>query len=268
MWPLVFLRPFKLFVQFEQEIRNYTTKLADKYRVAAAEGTENTSGHADGKNEHSISPGKPQAAINGNDNRLLEDVEDESTESDGALRDLQLLLEIFDFDLKGLFDLRHRIQNGTAETIAFADLWHLFNHGDVVCTRECTQAYRILRFIGGREYLGDRQANTVVRNGADNDDDGFHTQYLVRGLERETPFTLQCFYYDFDGKRYGPRETIFKIQSYKGEVPITSLEVFPIRFCDDATIVENDFVQRGRRFVDLSPKFRLPEGRDRFSNHD
>ena len=256
VWPLVFLRPFKLFVQFEQEIRNYTTMLADKHKAAAAEGTESgiesTLGHTDQKTDHSISPRKLQAATNRNDSRLLEDFEDEPTESEEALRDLQLLIEVFAFDLKGLFDLRHRIQNGTAKMIAFADLWHLFSHGDVVCTPQCTQAYRILHFIGGREYLSGRRGFAAVRDDADGDDDEDHAQYAVQGREMEIPFTIQCLYYDFDGKRYGPKESTFRIRSYEGEIPITSLKVFPIKFCVDAAKLKNGFVQQGRRFVESS----------------
>jgi hypothetical protein len=45
---------------------------------------------------------------------------------------LQVLVDFMDTDLKPVFDLRREISDGTIHEIAFADLWYLFNPGDLV----------------------------------------------------------------------------------------------------------------------------------------
>ena len=48
------------------------------------------------------------------------------TLSKEGLDHLGLLVEILDYDLAGLFELRRQIEKGTLETIAFVDMWHLY----------------------------------------------------------------------------------------------------------------------------------------------
>ena len=71
-----------------------------------------------------------------------------------TLSHLALLIELFDTGLKGLFELRQAIADGTLEMIAFADLWHLYSMNDEVCSKyQSDQVYRVLHITGGRQYL-------------------------------------------------------------------------------------------------------------------
>ena len=259
--PVVFLRPFKLFVEFEDKIRTYTKELEMKWKLNTASPDDNPVIHIESDETTSIA---------------IEDV----TMSKEALTHLQLLIEFLDFDLKGLFELRRHVKEGTLKTIAFVDLWLLFSHGDEVCTNQyAAQIYRILHFTGGRRYLNPGLDDEIVvrrrERTRDRDRDRFgaparprETYYDDDEIQYLTPtkkgsdFVIQCFSFDYDGFDYGPSQQIFSILWYEGEVPITSLTVFPHRFRDvngripsiagKSIPTKQELIQRGKRFVKLS----------------
>ena len=256
--PVVFLRPFKLFVEFEDKIRAYTKELEVKWNVNNASPEAIPAIHIEG-DEAAAAP--------------IEDI----TMSKEALTHLQLLIEFLDFDLKGLFQLRRQVKEGTLKTIAFADLWLLFSHGDEVCTNQyAAQVYRILHFTGGRKYLNSGLDDEIVvrRRDRTRDRDRYgppraadpyyedsEVQYLTP-TKKGSDFVIQCFSFDYDGFDYGPSQQIFSILWYEGEVPITSLTVFPHRFRDvngripsiagKPIPTKQELIQRGKRFVKLS----------------
>ncbi|MCJ1438851.1 hypothetical protein MMC27_008241 [Xylographa pallens] len=257
--PVVFLRPFKLFVEFEDKIRTYTKELEVKWKLNNASPEATPVIHIEGDETDPIA---------------VEDV----TMSKEALTHLQLLIEFLDFDLKGLFELRRQVKEGTLKTIAFVDLWLLFSHGDEVCTNQfAAQVYRILHFSGGRRYLNSGLDDEIVvrrrertrdrdRYGApprarDTYYDDDEIQYLTP-TKKGSDFVIQCFSFDYDGFDYGPSQQIFSILWYEGEVPITSLTVFPHRFRDvngripsiagKPIPTKQELIQRGKRFVKLS----------------
>lgn len=63
-----------------------------------------------------------------------------------GLEHLRLLVEFMDKDLKPLIDLRKKIAERKLRKIAFADLWHLFEHGqEVRVPGNELQLYRVLK---------------------------------------------------------------------------------------------------------------------------
>ncbi|MCJ1285571.1 hypothetical protein MMC26_004912 [Xylographa opegraphella] len=257
--PVVFLRPFKLFVEFEIKIRAYTKDLEAKWK------------------SNNASPG-PTPFINIEGEKTPVTAGEDVTMSKEALAHLQLLIELLDFDLKGLFELRRQVKEGTLKTIAFVDLWLLFCHGDEVCTNQFgAQVYRILHFTGGRRYLNSGLDDDIVvrRRERSRDRDRYgapprpsdpyyddnEVQYLTP-TKKGSDFVVQCFSFDYDGFDYGPSQQIFSIPWYEGEVLITSLTVFPHRFRDVNGRVpsiagkpiptKQELIERGKRFVKLS----------------
>ncbi|KAK8030108.1 P-loop containing nucleoside triphosphate hydrolase protein [Apiospora rasikravindrae] len=131
---MVFLSPFKLFVMFEKEIRQSISDLEATMKE-----------DEDDKSR----PGDPPAP-----KRMMDKP---NFDNKDLLEDLKMLIQFMDEDLKPTFDLRQRIEEGTAETIAYADLWHLFHRGDYVLIQsDTTHAYKVLHFTGGREPLTER----------------------------------------------------------------------------------------------------------------
>ena len=127
LWDMVFLRPFKLFVTFEKEIRS----AFDALKV-------NTVKLDDNLDAKDLAQDKEEVARQALIQKLL-------------LEDMELLIEVLDIDLKSLFNLREEIRNGTLEKIAYSDLWHLFKYGDdIVASSNMSQVYRVVGFTVSR----------------------------------------------------------------------------------------------------------------------
>lgn len=121
--PVVLLRPFKLLVTYESAIRAEVRELEMKVEKEAKLAAETPLQGPDSKKE-------------------LPEFDNED-----LLADLKLLVEFLDVDLKPTFELRRKIKDGTAISIEFEDLWHLFESGDVVADQtNRSTAYRVLSY--------------------------------------------------------------------------------------------------------------------------
>jgi hypothetical protein len=121
----VFLRPFKLFVSYEKEIRAEVRELELKI-----------------EKEDELAGSAPQVP---GSRKELPDFDNRD-----LLADLKLLIEFLDIDLRATFELRRKIKEGTATHIEFQDLWHLFNPGDVIVDpSDESKVYRVLSYTVG-----------------------------------------------------------------------------------------------------------------------
>jgi len=181
-----------------------------------------------------------------------------------ALRDLRCLVRFMEHDVKPLSD---RFIRGNCFKVRFEDLWYLFKPGDDVVAPFDGERDRDLRKssdIDKRTYLDTTtpeitrrtfgRAWRVVHLGRGrqklcfcNEDDGLWLP--PSPLE---PFMLQCCYVDYNGTRYGPVLRSFEIRPFQGERDITSLEVFPLRFVEDADELKTKLKERGKLFCDLA----------------
>lgn len=126
---LVILRPFKLLVTFEKAIRVAFQEL--EKTVQSSKLNEQTGEQ----------PQQP---------KLLA-FKTKDTQNNHLLEDVRLLIEFLDVDLKSTLELRQRIKNGTATTVCFADLWHLFELGDIVTSqRDENQLYMVAKYTVGQ----------------------------------------------------------------------------------------------------------------------
>jgi hypothetical protein len=126
---IVFLRPFKLLVTYEEQIRQSLLKLEKE------------------NHERSIRQ----------EGRAQKEEDEKTFNFEDLLQDLKLLVDFLDGDLRPTFDLREKIRDGTATDIEYHDLWHLFRHGDIVTVEsDPSHAYRVVNFGGGREPLVDQ----------------------------------------------------------------------------------------------------------------
>lgn len=182
----------------------------------------------------------------GNGSQAIEpDAQTVDDTNDTSLRDeLRCLVTFMDTDLKDLFSVQKDIDGGTRKLIAFDHLWQLYKPGDVVISEKGQKhAYVVLHVTGGRSL----QRSSQVLDDNDDDDDAYFAKY-----PKTSPFVIDCFYLDFDGTKFGPLPQKFMLQEYEGDVPITSLEVFPTRFDDDPKKTEKALVRRGRKFARLA----------------
>lgn len=124
----VILRPFKIFVTYEQQIRRII-----RHQAEPSQETEQASDSQD-----------QSAKLRNEKDYETEDLE----------KDRELLGQFMDEDLRPLFQLRRAINDYTAKEIEYGDLWHLFKRGDIVMSQvNAAHAYRVVNFTGGREPL-------------------------------------------------------------------------------------------------------------------
>ena len=241
----VFLRPYKLFMVFEKEIRGQfeLLKTKNETRDGLAGSTKHkdvhiaTSGHAteattdDKEKEHLEQDG--EAATYGKEGKR--DVDSREV----ALQHLGLLERFFDNDLRSTFELRSNLKTGKARTIEYADLWHLYEPGQEIRSADNQlQIYQVTKFTGGRDILCKK--DSCVRE--------------VPGscITRGDVFSVECYRYDFDGSYYGPVFETFTIRNYEGLREITSLPVYPWLFDPNYSEEKKKLLKRGKKFIDHS----------------
>lgn len=165
-----------------------------------------------------------------------------------TLQQLRLLVEVFDTDLKAMFDMRRDIKEKRLSTIAFVDLWHLFEYGqDVRSDTSDSQVYRVMRWTGGREPLAKHGMLAELQARAAMD-----APYLQRGENRSEHFIVECVSFEFDGNNYGPVQKTFVIRKYDGEKAITHLALFPLAFDPNQERLRERLIARGTLYLQLS----------------
>lgn len=156
---------------------------------------------------------------------------------------LQLLVTTMDKYLGGLLSLRKAIQDRTVSKIRFEDLWHLFKPGDLVVTsRQPHQAYRVIYVSGGRPLL--TTASFRDREGVGEPTPVFQRHSQV------SPFSIDCVRLDFDGEKFGPIQERISVFEYEEDKMITNLAVYPMSYADKADELEEELLDRGRRFAE------------------
>lgn len=188
------------------------------------------------------------------------------TDSIEAMKDLRCLVRFMDEDLAD-FD-RYRKPN-PPRRVSFKDLWHLFKPGDEVFApvqavygtdegqrdpkkspprrlhhQRYQEAFRIISTWGGRSNLS-----------SDSDETALIPKQKIN------PFTLYCYYLDFNGKRFIPTTHHFDISPYEGEKDITSLELYPFAYLEDANKKRTALKERGELFREfVTFKHRMYKG--------
>ncbi|KAL9118676.1 MAG: hypothetical protein Q9187_004778 [Circinaria calcarea] len=246
--PIVVLRPYKIFVYYENEIRDTLRKLEAKWADA-----DNIPPSDNKTNDNTKSPRK----INPNPSHaeLIDSVE--------ALEDLRCLVQFIDLELRPVVD---SYKGASRQKVRFWELWYLFMPGKEVFAPLGSQdlgprdpevnalvdneqpmpkksleryqtVWRVVNTTGGRANLSpDVKGDDVIS---------------PRKVQAN-PFFLLCYYVDFNGERFQPVTYIFSIKPFEGEKDITSLEIYPLLYAENATEIRDQLRDRGERFREFT----------------
>ncbi|KAJ5377843.1 uncharacterized protein N7496_005252 [Penicillium cataractarum] len=229
--PLVLLRPFKLLVQYEQDIRSVHTQLRKKFEPTAVAEQAMTSS-PDENPESSQNSDQTGISLDADEVKLLEEYGSEQ-----AYKELCCLIEFMDRDLRPLGALR----SGFVEKVYYSELWHIFTPGEVVITRqEPVHAYRVLYVTGGRPYLC---PPTPKEN--QNEEVGYQVP------PKESDFVVLCYQVHYDGEKFGPVTQNFTVTSYNGRRSVRDLPIYPLRLAEDPSIKEK-LLSNGRKYLRVS----------------
>ncbi|KAK4454247.1 P-loop containing nucleoside triphosphate hydrolase protein [Podospora aff. communis PSN243] len=139
----------------------------------------------------------------------------EKEESRTTLEHLRCLLSFIDTDIKSRMDYLNNDPRCTK--VSFADVWYLFKPGDEVIHKSGKAAYRVLEVSSPSDHATP-WLNSKWRGGDD-------------GETPDTSYFVTCVAIDFDGKFFGPvKWGPWEIEKFRGEKPINTFDVYPIRF--------------------------------------
>jgi hypothetical protein len=288
----VMIRPFKVLLAFEQQYQNHLMALEEQIKKGEESVKESvqesTLPSSKGLTNGKTSPQEPDPTVVpptfhdwtdtyashsrllgelpelGSASKLLEPEEDPVAVRKETAEHLRCLLNFLNTDLKDDLETHRKLRSGTAKSVAFKDLWHLFYPGCLIFDNGLAQqAYRIRSVKGGRPRL--------CNSAPDRYADGYVDPYplprdpllpiTARNLnlteeELINPFTIECFSFDFDGEQFGPVQYDRVIERYDGVLPILKLPVFPIEYLPDFNKNDgnmlNKLLKRGKDFAELA----------------
>ncbi|KAI0508927.1 hypothetical protein F5B22DRAFT_658720 [Xylaria bambusicola] len=222
------LRPFKMLVYYEKQIRDRAAALEAKFAHATNTGTEENPANT-GNSEDDI-------AVNGS---LAMASDQANRQSDGkdagplaALLHIRCLLEFLDKDIGAK---KKHLRSTTCEKVTFSDIWYLFQPGEEVIDQDNKQAYRVLRVSTPKH----RVISPFTM---------FHKATSADAEEK--PAIIDCVYIDFDGEKLGPVTKSFSIPRFDQDKPVENLPIYPLRMVkgDD---YRDRLIERGRMLWDV-----------------
>ena len=167
-------------------------------------------------------------------------------ESERCFEELQVLRELLDGDLRSTFELQKQLREGTARSVSFPNLWHLYTLGAEVVSNSADrrrQIFRVVETSGGRPFFCSRHLLGLPHFEAEE----LHDKDALK-------FEILTHTYETDGKVLGMCQSIFTIKKYEGSKAITSLPRYPISYATDSNGLSprDFFIARGERYFDLA----------------
>lgn len=195
--------------------------------------------------------------------------------SEVALVQLKELLEFIESYLQVDVALFQEYKKGARPNVTFSNLWMLFDSTDTIfCPLkqrqnkiyadedededeffdtmefETPQVYRVLATLGGniRRPSRAKQKKSSRRFGQHIDDSS--PQHI---REKWASLYVDCYFIEFDGVRFRAIADAFEFKPFEGEVPVTSLEAFPILYFTSSTAGDiESLIRRGAHYADLT----------------
>ena len=180
---------------------------------------------------------------------------------------LQCLYDFVQEELLELIELRVKIAAGTLKAISFENLWHLFEPGDLIVSRDHghDQLYKAYSVTGGqirkRPRTSDelREIEQIRRDKSrfipvdiyevDYDDVEKEIREEGSSVGTWTPFQVDCYLMAYDGSDIGPVEDCKKVKHYFGERLVSELPLYPVRFHPEKDNFLRKMEDRGRKFL-------------------
>ena len=210
------------------------------------------------KFELSRSPG----SVGGDEKECKHELSEELLAQAEAITHLRILTKFMREDMKEIFAKHELLRSSQATTIAFQDLWHLFMAGDlVVAEDECTgrglELYQV-SILPACDSFSSRRPVKQIQTKTEGSHQLVESVYKEEPLSAMSVFTVDVFYFDFDGQKFGPVERRMQLVSYEGEKNILDLPLYPLRLRKDSSKFKAMMLGRGMKFRELSTTNEYP----------
>ncbi|KAK3987005.1 hypothetical protein QBC44DRAFT_332337 [Cladorrhinum sp. PSN332] len=213
---LVLLRPFRILIHYEKEVRDLYGRLASDL--------------AEGK-KPSPESSEPNVASQAAETPFMEDrtrskEEENRSELEQRVREgtstttlahLRCLVEFYDTYLSRKAEY---LISSACDQISFPDIWHLYKPGDFVISSNGKQAYRVVS-VSSPQHKGVSRRELYYQ--------------AIAGLSQgksstQDQISIVCVYIHYNGERLGPVTETFEIPRFDGERSLSSLNIYPLRY--------------------------------------
>ncbi|KAL8726302.1 MAG: hypothetical protein Q9166_006804 [cf. Caloplaca sp. 2 TL-2023] len=281
---LIIHRPFKVLLFYHDQIIDYLGELehdfAENTQCALGEqcnGSVDLEGRPSPQNSRNTrinsirrsSVGEPtsldRSAIleASHDDECKHEVSEELLAQVEAITHLRILTKFMREDMKEIFDKHKLLRSSKAEKISFQDLWHLFMAGDlIVADSELSggkdlELYQV-SILPAADFFSSRRPVKEISTRTEGSHHLVESVYKEEAISAMSVFTIDVFYFDFDGQKFGPVERHMHLVSYEGEKNIVDLSMYPLRFHKDADQIKTMMLSRGMKFRELSAANEYP----------
>ncbi|KAI1340921.1 hypothetical protein F5Y15DRAFT_378331 [Xylariaceae sp. FL0016] len=266
--PMIFAKPYKFLLsnysKINQRLVQLQESLSNLYQRAST--TENTTKDLE-------VPESERPSFEDRYSHLSQPQQNEHPPSETASKiahhidlvsQLGLLMDFINTDLEPYLLLEAKIADRTLEEISFEDLWYLFRVGEslYVDAKGRDQLSIVYGTTGAQERKRDPTAAEESRIETslvpiDMQQGQYRTGHATRRILAQstqigswTPFVIDSFVYEFDGKDVGPVGVRNTIDYYQGRRKITDLPVYPLAFHENQNTIVSDSEARGRALLD------------------
>ena len=192
-------------------------------------------------------------SLHGNEEECKHDISEEILAQREAIIHLRALVAFMNNEMQEVFAKHRLLRSDKAKTVAYRDLWHLLEVGDIVVMNDDSdqktpKLYRV-SILPVCDLFSSRRPVKKIKVKKD----GSHQQ--VESVFKDQSMVnrwIDVFSFAFDGVRFGPIETRISVVSYEGEKKILDLPVYPIRFRADAATLKAQMLERGTKFCELT----------------
>lgn len=237
-FPLVLIRPFKLLVHIEQDIRDRLSKMIEDFRklntkeppLVTEQGPTKMS-IRDRPTDHLLFSSSTWEHL------TKEEVEE-------AIRDFRCVTNFIDDYIS---PLRNYMRDPAH--VRFSELWYLFPQGSYVFVSDKSiphKVWRVVQAVGGRKYLSAPEK--------------------TKGNQWEdkySSFSIGCYYLDFDGQQFVPVFRNFYIDHFPELRPIEAMSIVPLAVAEKQNLINREnLLARGQQFLKCTtPTYMYYEGR-------
>lgn len=200
--------------------------------------------------------------LRSNEDQCGHEVSEELLGQMEAITHLRILVKFMKEDMSERFVKHELLRSSKAEKIAFQDMWHLFMAGDLVVAESESserglELYQVA-ILPACDFFSSRRPVKQIQTRMEGSHQLVESVYKEEVVSAMSVFTVDVFYFDFDGQKFGPVEKRIKLVSYEGEKNILDLPLYPLRFHKDATGFKDSMLQRGMKFRELSAPNEYP----------
>ncbi|KAL8759679.1 MAG: hypothetical protein Q9184_003542 [Pyrenodesmia sp. 2 TL-2023] len=173
-----------------------------------------------------------------------------------AISHLRLFTKFMDEDMKEIFAKHELLRSSKAKKIAFIDMWHLFEAGDLIVaesdsSERSLELYQVA-ILPACDFFSSRRPVKQIQTKTEGSHQFVESVYGEESVSAMSVFTIDAFFFDFDGQKFGPVERRLELVSFEGERNIVDLSLYPLRFRKDAAQFKNMMLGRGMKFRELS----------------